>query len=30
MKVYVAEKKYAEKAIFEWADAHPDVDVTTG
>jgi hypothetical protein len=29
MQVYVAEKKYAEQAIFAWADAHPDVDLTT-
>jgi len=27
--VYSASKKYAELAVWEWAEAHPDVDVTT-
>ena len=27
--VYAASKKYAELAVWEWAEAHPDVDVTT-
>ena len=26
---YGAAKKYAELAVWEWAEAHPDVDVTT-
>ena len=26
---YAASKKYAELAVWEWAEAHPDVDVTT-
>ena len=26
---YTASKKYAELAVWEWAEAHPDVDVTT-
>ena len=26
---YEAAKKYAELAVWEWAEAHPDVDVTT-
>ena len=26
---YQASKKYAELAVWEWAEAHPDVDVTT-
>ena len=26
---YNASKKYAELAVWEWADAHPHVDVTT-
>ena len=26
---YAVSKRYAEIAIWEWADAHPDVDVTT-
>ena len=26
---YAASKKYAELAVWEWADAHPHVDVTT-
>ena len=26
---YEAAKKYAELAVWEWAGAHPDVDVTT-
>ena len=25
---YAASKKYAELAVWEWAEAHPDVDVT--
>ena len=27
--IYAASKKYAELAVWEWAEAHPDVDVTT-
>ena len=27
--IYVASKKFAELAVWEWAEAHPDVDVTT-
>jgi hypothetical protein len=27
--VYSASKKYAELAVWEWAQAHPHVDVTT-
>ena len=27
--VYAASKKYAELAVWEWEEAHPDVDVTT-
>jgi nucleoside-diphosphate-sugar epimerase len=27
--VYSVSKKYAELAVWEWAEAHPDVDVTT-
>ena len=27
--VYAASKKFAELAVWEWAEAHPDVDVTT-
>ena len=27
--VYAASKKYAELAVWEWAEAHPHVDVTT-
>ena len=27
--VYAASKKYAELAVWEWAEAHSDVDVTT-
>ena len=27
--VYTASKKYAELAVWEWAEAHPHVDVTT-
>jgi hypothetical protein len=26
---YSASKKYAELAVWEWAEAHPHVDVTT-
>ena len=26
---YAASKKYAELAVWEWAEAHPHVDVTT-
>jgi len=26
---YAASKKYAELAVWEWAESHPDVDVTT-
>ena len=26
---YAASKKYAELAVWEWAEAHPDVDITT-
>ena len=26
---YQASKKYAELAVWEWAEAHPHVDVTT-
>jgi hypothetical protein len=26
---YAAAKKYAELALWEWAEAHPDIDVTT-
>jgi hypothetical protein len=26
---FSASKKYAELAVWEWAEAHPDVDVTT-
>ena len=26
---YEAAKKYAELAVWEWAEAHPHVDVTT-
>ena len=26
---YEAAKKYAELAVWEWAKAHPEVDVTT-
>ena len=26
---YTASKKYAELAVWEWAEGHPDVDVTT-
>ena len=26
---YKAAKKHAELAVWEWAEAHPDVDVTT-
>ena len=26
---YAAAKKFAELAVWEWAEAHPDVDVTT-
>ena len=26
---YQASKKYADLAVWEWAEAHPDVDVTT-
>ena len=26
---YAASKKYAELAVWEWTEAHPDVDVTT-
>ena len=26
---YAASKKYAELAVWEWAEAHADVDVTT-
>ena len=26
---YAASKKYAELAVWEWAEARPDVDVTT-
>jgi hypothetical protein len=26
---YAASKKYAELAVWEWEEAHPDVDVTT-
>ncbi|KAF7297489.1 Epimerase domain-containing protein [Mycena indigotica] len=29
MLVYVASKKLAEQALWEWADAHPHVEVTT-
>jgi len=29
MVTYAASKKFAELAVWEWADAHPDVDVTT-
>ena len=25
---YAVSKKYAELAVWEWAEAHPDVDVT--
>ncbi|KAH8830835.1 hypothetical protein DL96DRAFT_977995 [Flagelloscypha sp. PMI_526] len=28
MAVYAASKKYAELAVWEWAEAHPHVDVT--
>ena len=27
--IYAASKKYAELAVWEWAEAHPHVDVTT-
>jgi nucleoside-diphosphate-sugar epimerase len=27
--IYTASKKYAELAVWEWAEAHPHVDVTT-
>ena len=27
--VYAAAKKFAELAVWEWAEAHPHVDVTT-
>jgi len=27
--IYAAAKKFAELAVWEWAEAHPDVDVTT-
>ena len=27
--IYTASKKFAELAVWEWAEAHPDVDVTT-
>lgn len=27
--VYEISKKYAELAVWEWAEAHPHVDVTT-
>ena len=27
--IYEAAKKYAELAVWEWAESHPDVDVTT-
>ena len=26
---YPAAKKFAELSVWEWAEAHPDVDVTT-
>ncbi|KAH9484971.1 Putative uncharacterized oxidoreductase [Psilocybe cubensis] len=29
MAIYAIAKKYAELAVWEWADAHPHVDVTT-
>jgi nucleoside-diphosphate-sugar epimerase len=28
MAIYAASKKHAELAVWEWADAHPHVDVT--
>lgn len=27
--VYAAAKKFAEQAVWEWAEQHPHVDVTT-
>ena len=27
--IYTASKKYAELALWEWAEAHPNVDLTT-
>jgi nucleoside-diphosphate-sugar epimerase len=29
LDTYTASKKFAELAVWEWAEAHPDVDVTT-
>lgn len=29
MAVYSASKKFAELAVWEWAEAHPHVEVTT-